>query len=108
LLGKPQALIRAIIANCTTTILLKGVSLGATIMSEQSPIYHQPAAPDVQAILTSPSASLWLKDALQAALQRDPVDAAQDAELLALVLASRADSLLVAGAARLGLSPPRR
>lgn len=63
-------------------------------MSEQSPIYHAaPVAPDVQQILTSPSASDWLKEALQAALQRDPVDAANDAQLLASVLASVAQGV---------------
>lgn len=63
-------------------------------MSEQSPTYHATAAtPDMQEILTSPGTSFWLKEALQAALQRDPVDAANDAELLALVLASRRASL---------------
>lgn len=67
-------------------------------MSEQSPVYHQPSAPDVDAILTSPSASLWLKDALQAALQRDPVDAANDAESLAAVLVSRCAGLQANGA----------
>jgi hypothetical protein len=58
-------------------------------MSEESPTYHLPAAPDAEALLASASASFWLKDALRAALQRDPVDAANDAELLAAVLASR-------------------
>lgn len=63
-------------------------------MSEQSPTYYAtPATPDAQEILASPSTSFWLKDALRAALQRDPVDAASDAELLATVLASRCDAL---------------
>lgn len=63
-------------------------------MSEQSPVYHVTAAgPDAQEILASPSASFWLKEALQAALQRDPVDAANDAELLASVLAKRCAGL---------------
>lgn len=63
-------------------------------MSEQSPTYHAtPATPGAQEILASPSSSSWLKDALQAALQRDPVDAANDAELLAAVLASRCAAL---------------
>ena len=63
-------------------------------MSEQSPIYYKPAAPDLQAILTSPRASFWLKDALRAALEHDPVDAANDAELLASLLQARAASTL--------------
>lgn len=63
-------------------------------MTERSPIYHvTPATLDAQEILASPSTSFWLKDALQAALQRDPVDAANDAELLAAVLASRCAAL---------------
>ncbi len=63
-------------------------------MSEQSPSYHVTAAtPDAQEILASPDASFWLKEALQAALQRDPVDAANDAELLASVLAKRCTGL---------------
>ncbi len=47
--------------------------------------------------MTSPSASFWLKDALQAALQRDPVDAANDAESLAAVLVSRCAALQAKG-----------
>lgn len=63
-------------------------------MSEERPIYHQPSAPDVDEILASPSASFWLKDALRSALQRDPVDAANDAELLASILAKRSAAAL--------------
>jgi hypothetical protein len=60
-------------------------------MSEEGPTYyrHGAAASDVDALLLSPSASSWLKDALRAALERDPVDAVNDAELLAAVLAKR-------------------
>ena len=42
-----------------------------------------------EAILTDPTSSYWIKDALRAALERDPVDAANDAEILALVLDQR-------------------
>lgn len=79
-------------------------------MSEQSPTYHrdEASAPTADELLCSLSSSTWLKDALRSALSRDPVDAARDAELLALVLSSRADSLLASDAARLGLSLPRR
>lgn len=79
-------------------------------MSEERPTYHrdESTAPTADELLSSSTASTWLKDALRSALNRDPVDAAQDAELLSLVLASRADSLLVSDAARLGLSLPRR
>ena len=78
-------------------------------MSEESPIYHQDeaAAPTAEDLLASPSVSNWLKEALRSALARDPVDAAQDAEVLHLVLSSRADAILIADAARLGIRLPR-
>lgn len=37
-------------------------------------------------ILADPAASYWIKDALRSALTRDPVDAVNDAEVLAKVL----------------------
>lgn len=53
-----------------------------------------PIDQQIQAILEAdPSASQWLKSSLRSALQRDPVDAANDAELLALILAKRAVDL---------------
>lgn len=63
--------------------------------------------PTVEAILAEPSASNWLKDALRSAQARDPVDAARDAELLAAVLAARADASLAIQIARLGLRQPK-
>lgn len=63
-------------------------------MSEKNSIQTETgAAPGVHEILASPSTSFWLKDALQGALQRDPVDAANDAEVLAAVLAKRCAAL---------------
>lgn len=56
-----------------------------------------PSANDIQAILNDPSASSWLKRSLEEALTRDPVDAANDAEVLAEVLASRCDQHQQAG-----------
>ena len=53
------------------------------------------AAPTVEDLLASPSVSNWLKEALRSALARDPVDAAQDAGVLHLVLSSRADAILI-------------
>ena len=47
----------------------------------------------IDAILASPGASYWLKDALRLALIRDPNDAARDAEILAFALRDRANSL---------------
>jgi len=42
--------------------------------------------PTIEQILADPAASKWLKAALLVALSRDPVDAANDAEVLAKVL----------------------
>ena len=47
----------------------------------------RPIALAVQKVLADPTASYWLKDALAAAMARDPVDAANDAEVLARILA---------------------
>lgn len=63
-------------------------------MSEERPVYYTPPVPDADAILSSPDTSTWLKDALRAALERDPVDAANDAELLCSVLAGRCAAAL--------------
>jgi hypothetical protein len=43
----------------------------------------------IEQIVDDPAASFWLKNALRAALIRDPVDAANDAEVLAQVLDQR-------------------
>ena len=48
----------------------------------------------VGAVLADPAASQWLKTALRRALTRDPVDAANDAEMLAALLCDRADRAL--------------
>ena len=45
--------------------------------------------PDIQAILEDPAASDWLKVALVEAIERDPVDALNDALLLAQALDDR-------------------
>lgn len=45
-------------------------------------------------ILQSQDVSYWLKDAIKAAMQRDPVDALNDAELLVKVLRRRVGKLL--------------
>lgn len=74
-------------------------------MSDNHPIRHRDGAVPVtpEDLLASPAVSYWLKDALRAALSRDPLDAAGDAELLAHVLGARADAILAADMARLGL-----
>lgn len=43
----------------------------------------------VEAVLADPAASYWLQDALREALERDPVDALNDALALAGVLEER-------------------
>lgn len=50
--------------------------------------------PTAEELLESMCTSNWLKESLKSALQRDPVDAARDAELLALVMSSRAETIL--------------
>lgn len=51
---------------------------------------------EIQTVLNDPSTSTWLRQALENALRRDPVDAARDAELCSIVLQRRADELLAA------------
>ena len=48
---------------------------------------------DLNGILENPSSSFWLKQALRSALDRDPLDAARDAEILAYLLTTRADKI---------------
>jgi hypothetical protein len=50
--------------------------------------------PTIEEALRDPSASFWLKAALGFALGRDPVDAANDAEVLARLLDRRCRSML--------------
>ena len=47
------------------------------------------STPAVQNIMTDPCASYWLKNALKTALERDPVDAAADADMLQRILKRR-------------------
>lgn len=44
---------------------------------------------EIQKVLTSPGTSYWLRQALEQALDRDCVDAANDAEYLSDLLARR-------------------
>ena len=54
----------------------------------------QPELPTIEEVLGDPAASFWLKNALRSALARDPVDAANDAEILARLLDRRCRSIL--------------
>jgi hypothetical protein len=55
---------------------------------------EQSELPTVDELLKDPSTSFWLRNALSTALSRDPVDAANDSEILARVLDSRCHSIL--------------
>ncbi len=55
---------------------------------------RQPEPPDVDTLMGDPSVSRHFKLVLDAWLHRDPVDAANDADLLSKVLGRRADTLL--------------
>lgn len=48
----------------------------------------------IEEVLADPAASYWLKMALRSALCRDPVDAANDSEILARPLKERCDRIL--------------
>ena len=50
--------------------------------------------PKIEDVLRDPAASFWLKHALKTALERDPVDAANDAEILLQLLDARLRTLL--------------
>ena len=49
----------------------------------------------IELIINDPCSSFWLKAALETALKRDPVDAANDAELLYEILSKRCDAIQV-------------
>jgi hypothetical protein len=50
--------------------------------------------PRIDDVLADPAASFWLKTVLRSALCRDPVDAANDSEILARLLEERCDKIL--------------
>jgi hypothetical protein len=50
--------------------------------------------PEIEQVLADPAASYWLKFALRSALERDPVDAANDAEVVARLLEKRCRAIL--------------
>jgi len=52
------------------------------------------ADPTVEDVMADPSASVWLKTALRAALERDPVDALNDTLALAGILEERLRTIL--------------
>lgn len=87
--------------NETIVAIMKHiVSISETIRSEDPAQYNTGkndiAMTDaIQAALNDPAASNWLKGALLSGLLRDPVDAANDAEILSQLLAERCELLLL-------------
>ena len=51
----------------------------------------------IEAVLQDPTASFWLRAALRSAMARDPVDAANDADVLARLLDRRCREILREG-----------
>jgi hypothetical protein len=49
--------------------------------------------PTTHEVLTDPTASRWLKDSLRSALDRDAVDAVNDAEVLTQILRNRLEAI---------------
>ena len=52
------------------------------------------AVPSLDQVLADPASSKWLKASLESALRRDPVDALNDALVLAAVLEQQLRSVL--------------
>lgn len=50
--------------------------------------------PSITAVLESPCVHTYMKDALRVFLTKDPVDAANDAELLAALMRQRVENYL--------------
>ena len=50
--------------------------------------------PTIEQVLADPCASFWLRDAIVALLNRDVVDAANDAELLAVLMSNRCKAVV--------------
>lgn len=63
------------------------------VVSETRANYQVSNAPTVESVIASPATSHFLRNALLSCLDRDPVDAANDAEILAKLLRERADQV---------------
>ena len=89
---------RNLVLHCPTCLHERGVLIQyasrqrhcAVCQSENLEPLHlaedEQELPTTEEVLRDPSASSWLKDALRSALPRDPIDAANDAEILARLL----------------------
>jgi hypothetical protein len=83
-----------VVLNGTTDIPDEDAVDAAGASSVESPL------PSIEEILADPSASFWLRNALLAALSRDPVDAANEAEVLVRLLDRRCREVLKASSCR--------
>jgi hypothetical protein len=63
---------------------------------------------EIQKILMDPTASTWVRAALSAALDRDPVDAAIDAAVLSTVLGKRSDEIASQAMAKVAVLKAKR
>lgn len=66
----------------------------AASSAPEEAVHSNTSLPSIDDVLASPGTSYWLKETLASALARDPVDAANDVELLAVLLGRQADDLL--------------
>ena len=66
-----------------------------------------PSDDELRQILNGPGVSSWMRVALSTALTRDPVDAANDAALLAMVLDRRAQEIATQAMADLAIKRAR-
>jgi hypothetical protein len=62
-----------------------------------------PSDDEIRLMLKDPSLSTWLVNAMTTAMERDPVDAANDAGLLSMILDKRVTTLQAKQAVLLGL-----
>jgi len=67
-----------------------------------------PSDEEIRQILNGPGVSKWMRLALSTALTRDPVDAANDAALLAMVLDKRAAEIAAQAMAKVALFKAQR
>ncbi len=64
------------------------------VMSEPSHDKLQEAEGQIEWVLAHPGMSVWLKNALRTANDRDPVDILNDLEILSLLLRSKAQAAI--------------
>lgn len=71
-----------------------GGNWGHTLASILDSLRASRVAPSVDEVLASPAVSDWTKRTLRSGLQRDALDAAQDAQLVSDLLTARLDHIL--------------